>query len=93
MPDALRDLIPMARLLQILKGEANDDEKGLASEEEALGYQYSLTLEVPLPSAWARIYFWLGQQVFPHWKSPDPELTPVVPGCDKGTSPSVLSPG
>ena len=27
IPEVLLDLIPMARLLQILRGEANDDEK------------------------------------------------------------------
>jgi hypothetical protein len=36
MPESLLDLIPIARLLQILKGEANEDEQGLASEEEAM---------------------------------------------------------
>lgn len=83
MPDSLLNLIPIARLLQILKGEANDDEQGLASEEEALGYLYSLTLEVSLPSAWARIYVWLGQQVFARWKFPDAGLAPVTLNYDE----------
>jgi hypothetical protein len=83
MPESLLDLISMARLLQILKGEANDDEQGLASEEEALGYLYSLTLEAPLSSAWARIYIWLGQQVFPRWKFPAAGLAPVTLSHDE----------
>ncbi len=78
MPEVLLNLIPMARLLQILRGEANDDEQGLASEEEALGYLYGLTLEAPLSSDWARIYIWLGQQVFPRWKFPDLGLAPIT---------------
>jgi hypothetical protein len=59
------------------------NEHGLASEEEALGYLYGLTLEAPLPSAWARIYIWLGQQVFPRWKFPDAGLEPVTLSHDE----------
>ena len=45
MPESLLDLIPIARMLQILKDEANDDEQGLASEEEALSHLCDLMLE------------------------------------------------
>ena len=83
MPASLLDLIPLARLIQILKGQANDDDQSLASEEEALGYLYGLTLEAPLSFEWVRIYLWLGQQVFPRWQFPDAGLAPVMLSHDE----------
>ncbi len=50
---------------------------------EPVGYLYALMLEAPLLSAWAHVYIWLGQQVFPRWKFPDAGLETVTLSRDE----------
>ena len=67
-PDRLRAFVPAARLLQLLRGQADALEHDLASEEEALGYLSCASLEAPLDRDWAEIMGYLAQQVFPRWR-------------------------
>ena len=66
-PERLREIIPLARWIQVLRGLRDDDERDLASEEEALGYLSCASLEAPLNRDWCDIFFYLGLRVFPRW--------------------------
>ena len=67
-PDRLRAVVPAARILQVLRGQADALERDLASEEEALGYLSCASLDAPLDRDWAEIMGYLAQQVFPRWR-------------------------
>ena len=67
-PDRLRDIVPAARALQVLRGQADALERDLASEEEALGYLSCVSLDAPFDRDWAEIMCYLAQQVFPRWR-------------------------
>jgi hypothetical protein len=67
-PDRLRAIMPAARMLQLLRGQADALERDLASEEEALGYLSCTSLDAPLDRDWAEIMGYLAQQVFPRWR-------------------------
>ena len=67
-PDRLRAVVPVARILQILHGQADTIEGDLASEEEALGYLSCASLDAPLAWDWTEIMCYLAQQVFPRWR-------------------------
>ena len=66
-PERVRQVIPLARWIQLMRGLHDDAEADLASEEEALGYLSCVSLEAPLDRDWADIFFYLGLQVFPRW--------------------------
>lgn len=82
-PDRLRALVPLARWWQIVQGRVADGERDLASEEEAIGYLSCASLEAPLSHDWAEIFFYLGQQVFPHWGLVTGEAVPEVLGLNQ----------
>lgn len=67
-PDRLRAIVPAARVLQLLRGQAEALERDLASEEEALGYLSCASLDAPFDRDWAEIMGYLAQQVFPRWR-------------------------
>jgi ParB/RepB/Spo0J family partition protein len=66
-PERLREIIPLARWIQVLRGLRDESEKDLATEEEALGYLSCVSLEAPLDRDWADIFMYLGLRVFPRW--------------------------
>lgn len=66
-PERVRQVIPLARWIQLMRDLHDDAEADLASEEEALGYLSCVSLEAPLDRDWADIFFYLGLQVFPRW--------------------------
>ena len=67
-PEQLRAVVPVARILQMLHGQADALERDLASEEEALGYLSCASLEAPLDRDWTEIMCYLAQEVFPRWR-------------------------
>ena len=77
-PDRLRDVVPAARVLQLLRGQADALERDLASEEEALGYLSCASLDAPFDRDWAEIMGYLAQQVFPRWRFTEEEVHAVL---------------
>jgi len=67
-PELIRSVVPQARLRQIGLGARDEQEAGLASEEEALGYLCCAAHEAPLDSDWTDIMCWLTVRVGPRWK-------------------------
>ena len=61
-PKMVRGWVKKARIELLLSGE-----KELATLEEALGYLSAHSLGGPPVSEIARIYFWLGQELFPKY--------------------------
>jgi hypothetical protein len=82
-PDRLRAIVPAARILQVLRGQTDDVERDLASEEEALGYLSCISLDAPLDRDWAEIFFYLSQQVLPRWRFIQGEAVHAVLGYDR----------
>jgi hypothetical protein len=79
-PDRLRAVLPVARILQVLRGQADAIERDLASEEEALGYLSCASLDAPFDRDWAEIMGYLAQQVFPRWRLIQGEAVHAVLG-------------
>lgn len=79
-PDRLRAIVPAARILQVLRGQADAIEHDLASEEEALGYLSCASLDAPLDRDWTEIMGYLAQQVFPRWRFIQDEAVHAVLG-------------
>ncbi len=77
-PDRLRAIVPAARALQLLRGQADALERDLASEEEALGYLSCASLDAPFDRDWAEIMCYLAQQVFPRWRLIQEEVHAVL---------------
>jgi hypothetical protein len=79
-PDRLRTVVPAARALQLLRGQADPIERDLASEEEALGYLSCASLDAPFDRDWVEIMSYLAQQVFPRWRFTQGEAVHAVLG-------------
>ncbi len=79
-PERLRAVVPAARILQMLRGQADAIECDLASEEEALGYLSCASLEAPLDRDWTEIMCYLAQQVFPRWRLTQDDAVHAVLG-------------
>jgi hypothetical protein len=77
-PDRLRAIVPAARILQLLRGQADVIERDRASEEEALGYLSCASLDAPFDRDWAEIMGYLAQQVFPRWRFTEEEVHAVL---------------
>jgi hypothetical protein len=77
-PDRLRAVVPAARALQLLRGQADALERDLASEEEALGYLSCASLDAPFDRDWAEIMGYLAQQVLPRWRFTEEEVHAVL---------------
>jgi hypothetical protein len=88
-PDRLRAVVPVARALQLLRGQADVIERDLASEEEALGYLSCASLDAPFDRDWVEIMGYLAQQVFPRWRFTQGEAVHAVLGY---THPIALNP-
>jgi hypothetical protein len=82
-PDRLRQIVPIARWLQVLRGRHTMREKDQASEEEAMGYISCVSLDAPLDRDWAEIFFYLGQQVFPRWNLINGQAVHKALGLDR----------
>ena len=67
LPAWLREVIPAARLRQVMAELAGEEPEGLASLEEVVAYLYTASLTVPLASEWARVYFWAAARVLPRY--------------------------
>ena len=77
-PDRLRAVVPVARILQLLRGQVETHERDLASEEEALGYLSCASLDAPFDRDWSEIMGYLAQQVFPRWRFTEEEVHAVL---------------
>jgi hypothetical protein len=77
-PDRLRAVLPAARILQVLRSQADPIERDLASEEEALGYLSCASLDAPFDRDWTEIMCYLAQQVLPRWRFTEEEVHAVL---------------
>jgi hypothetical protein len=66
-PLRLVENMSVIRWTQVMRGLKDQEERPLASEEEALGYLSCVSLEAPLDRDWADIMLHLGERVLPRW--------------------------